>query len=267
MYESFYHLDKKPFQLVPNPEFLYLTSKHRDALGTLEYGIMERVGFVLLTGDVGTGKTTLIRHLLNSVDPDIKIGLILNTNVTPGVANYSYPNTQPSATIWYHDHGLGITRNNVYAGPAGFWLIRESGGGETGLVSGNLPGPAPRPGEGLAKTNLPGTPVNPGREEYREIPIVIQDRSFNDDGSLKDNLYPYANAMKKIAKEEKVALVDLHSSSGELFKKLGDAGSAELANKEGDRTHFNEKGAKAMARLVMDELIDVESTLTSYIKD
>ncbi|MCP4689698.1 MAG: AAA family ATPase [Desulfobacterales bacterium] len=69
---------------MPNPDFLYLTSKHQDALSTLEYGVMERVGFVLLTGDVGTGKTTLIRHLLNSVDPDIKIGLILNTNVTPG---------------------------------------------------------------------------------------------------------------------------------------------------------------------------------------
>ncbi len=83
MYENFYHLERKPFQLVPNPAFLYLTSKHRDALSTLEYGVMERVGFVLLTGDVGTGKTTLIRHLLNSVEPDIKIGLILNTNVTP----------------------------------------------------------------------------------------------------------------------------------------------------------------------------------------
>ena len=102
-----------------------------------------------------------------------------NTNVTPGVANFSYPNDQPSTTLWYHDHTLGMTRNNVYAGPAGFWLIRENGGGETGLVSGTLPGPAPVAGEGLAETNLA-----PGRHKYREIPIVIQDRSFNDDGSL-----------------------------------------------------------------------------------
>ena len=72
-----------------------------------------------------------------------------------------------------------MTRNNVYAGPAGFWLIRENGGGETGLVRGTLPGPAPVAGEGLAETNL-----EPGRHKYREIPIVIQDRSFNANGSL-----------------------------------------------------------------------------------
>jgi FtsP/CotA-like multicopper oxidase with cupredoxin domain len=92
-----------------------------------------------------------------------------------------YPNTQPSATIWYHDHTLGMTRNNVYAGPAGFWLIRESGGGETGLVSGTLPGPAPTAGQVVLDLNVPGNPVRAG---IREIPIVIQDRSFNADGSL-----------------------------------------------------------------------------------
>ncbi len=106
-----------------------------------------------------------------------------NTNAIPGVANYSYPNDQPSTTLWYHDHALGMTRNNVYAGPAGFWLIRDSGGGETGLVSGTLPSPAPVAGEGLAATNFPAA-LGGSREKYREIPIVIQDRSFNADGSL-----------------------------------------------------------------------------------
>ena len=98
----------------------------------------------------------------------------------------SYPNTQPSATIWYHDHTLGMTRNNVYAGPAGFWLIRDPAapvGNETGLVSGTLPGPAPVAGEDLATTNFPAA-LGGSREKYREIPIVIQDRSFNADGSL-----------------------------------------------------------------------------------
>jgi len=105
------------------------------------------------------------------------------TNNAPGVASFSYPNTQPSTTLWYHDHALGMTRNNVYAGPAGFWLVREAGGGETGLVSGTLPGPAPVAGEDLATTNLPAS-LGGSREKYREIPIVIQDRSFNADGSL-----------------------------------------------------------------------------------
>jgi FtsP/CotA-like multicopper oxidase with cupredoxin domain len=108
------------------------------------------------------------------------------TNNAPGIGSFSYPNTQPSATIWYHDHTLGMTRNNVYAGPAGFWLIRDPAapvGNETGLVSGTLPGPAPVAGEDLATTNFPAA-LGGSREKYREIPIVIQDRSFNADGSL-----------------------------------------------------------------------------------
>ena len=102
-------------------------------------------------------------------------------NTAAGVGSFAYPNTQPSTTLWYHDHTLGMTRNNVYAGPAGFWLIREVGGGETGLVSGTLPGPAPVLGQAVLDLNVPGNPV---RAAIREIPIVIQDRSFNADGSL-----------------------------------------------------------------------------------
>ena len=104
-------------------------------------------------------------------------GPAANTNATPGVANFTYPNDQPSTTLWYHDHSLGMTRNNVYAGPAGYWLIREPGGGETGLVSGTLPGPAPVAGD--------DPNFDPAiRPTIREIPVVIQDRSFNADGSL-----------------------------------------------------------------------------------
>ena len=110
-------------------------------------------------------------------------GRTTNPAGRPGVAEFSYRNDQPSTTIWYHDHSLGMTRNNVYAGPAGFWLLREPSGGETGLVSGTLPGPAPVAGENLATTNFPSS-LGGSREKYREIPIVIQDRAFNADGSL-----------------------------------------------------------------------------------
>ena len=103
------------------------------------------------------------------------------TNNNPGVGSFSYPNDQPSTTLWYHDHTLGMTRSNVYAGPAGFWLIRESGGVETGLLTGTLPGPAPTAGQAVLDLNVPGNPVRAG---IREIPIAIQDRSFNADGSL-----------------------------------------------------------------------------------
>ena len=98
-----------------------------------------------------------------------------------GAAFYSYENTQPATTIWYHDHALGMTRLNVYAGPAGFWLIR---GGANDTAAGVLPGPAPVMGE--------DPNFDPAvRAKIREIPIVIQDRSFNIDGTL---FYPNSRA-------------------------------------------------------------------------
>ena len=86
-------------------------------------------------------------------------------------------------------------------------------------------------------------------------------RNFDKDGNLTDVLHVYADAMKAVAAEKKVPVIDLHTSSGKLFAKLGDVGCVEMANKADDRTHFNEKGAKAMAELVMKELPQVEPRL------
>lgn len=124
--------------------------------------------------------------LADNVTTFVCQGSLTNGYGTPNTANgtaaFTYPNDQPSTTLWYHDHALGMTRNNVYAGPAGFWLLREAGGGETGLAAGNnLPGPAPVAGQAVLDLNVPGNPV---RGSIREIPIAIQDRSFNADGSL-----------------------------------------------------------------------------------
>ncbi len=80
MYESFYGFREKPFSLLPDCGFLYLSGKHRMALTLLEYGLMNQAGFTVISGDIGTGKTTLIRQLLNSIDPVIKVGLISNTH-------------------------------------------------------------------------------------------------------------------------------------------------------------------------------------------
>jgi len=95
----------------------------------------------------------------------------------PGYATFMYPNDNRPSTIWYHDHSLGMTRLNVYAGPAGFYLIRGKGDGDvidtsTGLQA-VLPGPAPKENDGF-----------PANKTYYEIPIAIQDRAFNTDGSL-----------------------------------------------------------------------------------
>jgi putative secretion ATPase (PEP-CTERM system associated) len=82
MYEKFYGLTEKPFHIVPNPHFLYLSQKHQHALTYLEYGIREGMGFILLTGEIGTGKTTLIRHMLNQIEAEIEVAVIFNTNVS-----------------------------------------------------------------------------------------------------------------------------------------------------------------------------------------
>ena len=71
MYLSYYNLNEKPFQISTNPKFLWLGEKHKEALATLTYGILDNKGFLLLTGDVGTGKTTIINALLNNLDEDV----------------------------------------------------------------------------------------------------------------------------------------------------------------------------------------------------
>ena len=80
MYETFYNLKEKPFTLLPDPGFLYLSNRHRMALTMLEYGLMNQAGFTVISGDIGAGKTTLIRHLLNNMDREHTVGLISNTH-------------------------------------------------------------------------------------------------------------------------------------------------------------------------------------------
>lgn len=80
MYERFYNLTLKPFTLVPNPDFLYRGETHRLALTTLEYGILNQAGFVVLTGEPGMGKTTLIQQILAEHRNHFTTGLITNTH-------------------------------------------------------------------------------------------------------------------------------------------------------------------------------------------
>ncbi|WP_240646082.1 multicopper oxidase family protein [Georgenia sp. SYP-B2076] len=104
----------------------------------------------------------------------------------PGSATFRYPNDQRAGTLWYHDHSLGMTRVNAYAGLAGLAVVRGGAEGDDAVRDRRtgrpavLPGPAPRPND-------------PGWEHrrYLEIPLAIQDRSFNADGSL---FYPDTRA-------------------------------------------------------------------------
>lgn len=80
MYEQFYGFREKPFSLLPDPSFLYLGKRHRTALAMMQYGLMNQAGFSVITGEIGSGKTTLIRRLLNEMEQDVTVGLISNTH-------------------------------------------------------------------------------------------------------------------------------------------------------------------------------------------
>ncbi|MCW5550493.1 MAG: AAA family ATPase [Opitutaceae bacterium] len=83
MYQSFYGFKEMPFNITPDPKFLYLSPTHQEALQHLKYGVVEKKGFIVLVGEVGCGKTTLCRRFLNELDPGhFDTALILNPRVT-----------------------------------------------------------------------------------------------------------------------------------------------------------------------------------------
>jgi general secretion pathway protein A len=83
MYTSFFGLDEKPFAITPDPRYLYLSEQHAEALAHLSYGLKEAGGFIQLTGEVGTGKTTIVRSLLQRLPANCNVALILNPTVSP----------------------------------------------------------------------------------------------------------------------------------------------------------------------------------------
>ena len=83
MYKGFYGFREKPFGLAADPGYLYLSSKHRLALSYLEYALLDGAGFALLTGEIGSGKTTIIKQLLLQIGRDIATAVVFNTNVSP----------------------------------------------------------------------------------------------------------------------------------------------------------------------------------------
>ena len=80
MYEIFYGLKEKPFSIQPDPDFLYFGRRHTYAYAMMEYGIKNGAGFSVISGEIGCGKTTLVRHLLNNLEPSHIVGLVYNTH-------------------------------------------------------------------------------------------------------------------------------------------------------------------------------------------
>src|ERR1700741_2871982 len=82
MYATYFGLTERPFSLAPDPRYLYLSDVHREALAHLLYGLGEGGSFVQLTGEVGTGKTTVCRALLEQLPPDVDVAMIFNPALT-----------------------------------------------------------------------------------------------------------------------------------------------------------------------------------------
>lgn len=80
MYEDFYGLTEKPFSIQPDPDFLYFSVRHSMAYAMLEYGIQNRAAFSVICGEIGCGKTTIVRHLLNNLDEQLTVGIVYNTH-------------------------------------------------------------------------------------------------------------------------------------------------------------------------------------------
>ena len=82
MYQHFYGLKKMPFNTTPDTRFFFHSEQHQEALSSLLYAVAERKGFMLLTGDIGAGKTTVCRAFLNRLDPNTKVAVVTNTRLT-----------------------------------------------------------------------------------------------------------------------------------------------------------------------------------------
>ncbi len=104
MYLSYYHLTCKPFQISSDPKFLWLGEKHKEAFAILKYGILDNKGFLLLTGDVGTGKTTLINALVNSMESDVIVATVPDPDLTI-LDFFNYIASAFGADTWFQSKG------------------------------------------------------------------------------------------------------------------------------------------------------------------
>jgi len=127
MYTSFFGFNNKPFQLTPDPEFLFLSRAHKKALIYLNYGITDNSGFILLTGEIGTGKTTLLRSMIKHIPQDVKLARINNTKVT----------SEQLISMINEDFGLDITgldKTKLLSKLTDFLIAQYSQGGRSMII-------------------------------------------------------------------------------------------------------------------------------------
>jgi general secretion pathway protein A len=104
IYNSFFGLNEEPFGVTPDPNFLYISTNHEEAIAHLSHGIAQNRGFIMLTGEVGSGKTTLIRHVFQNFDPKVRTAMVLNPKM----------NALELLKFINHDFGLGVKHSSTH---------------------------------------------------------------------------------------------------------------------------------------------------------
>ena len=123
MYEAFYGLKEKPFSIIPDPDLIYWGKNHRLALAMMEFGVLNNAGFTVITGEIGSGKTTLVRYLLRRLDKNVSVGVISNTPqgreelLQWMLMSLNQPFEGPSRRVLL-DHSSGNFRANFINGKA-----------------------------------------------------------------------------------------------------------------------------------------------------
>lgn len=127
MYKAFFGFKYKPFQLTPDPEFLFMSRSHRKAMTYLKYGIAENSGFILLTGEIGTGKTTILRSMIKDIPQDVKLARINNTKV----------NSEQLISMISEDFGLdvkGLDKTRLLSNLSDFLISQYAQGGRSMII-------------------------------------------------------------------------------------------------------------------------------------
>lgn len=165
MYEAYYGFREKPFSLLPDPAFLYFSKKHRMAFAMLEYALANQAGFAVISGGIGAGKTTLIRHLLNQLEQDTTVGLISN-------AHESFGELLEWILLAFDIEHRGKTKVEMYRAFVDFMVAEYARGRRTVLIVDEAQNLSPETLEELRMLSN----VNADKDQVLQVILVGQEQ-------------------------------------------------------------------------------------------